>query len=209
MKKNVCRICRRVGQKLFLKGERCFSPKCSLTRRPYRPGQKPKKVKAGLSDYGRELIEKQKVKCWYSLSERQFKKYAKAVLEKRGKVEDASLELVRKLEKRLDNVVFRLGFASSRRQARQLVSHGNFLINGKPLNIPSYEVKKGEVISVKEQKKEKPFFKKISLSLKKTKPPLWLELDKEKMSAKVVGEPTLEDANLPAEIHSVFEFYSH
>lgn len=208
MKKSVCKICRRVNQKLFLKGEKCFSPKCPLLKKPYAPGQKAKKRRKGFSEYGKELIEKQKMRAWYGVSETQFKKYVNKVLTKRGKVKDASLELVKILEKRLDNVVFRLGFASSRAQARQLVTHRNFLINNRAVNIPSFQVKKGDVISLKEQKKEKTYFKKVSLKLAKTTPPSWLELDKKKGEGKVTGEPNFDEAGVPAEIPSIFEFYS-
>lgn len=208
MKNDACTICRRVGQKLFLKGEKCTSPKCPLVKRPYPPGMKRKRTRRRISEYGKELFEKQKMKEWYGISERQFKNYIKNILKKRGKIEDTALELVKKLEKRLDNVVFRIGLASSRAGARQLVSHNHFLVNGKPVNIPSYEVKKGDVISLREQKKGKPFFKKISLTLKKVQPPSWLKIDKEKIIGEVVGEPSIEDSGIPAEIPSIFEFYS-
>lgn len=207
-KQNVCRKCRRIGQKLFLKGEKCFSPKCLFLKKPYPPGEKSKKVRPGSSEYGRQLVEKRKMKSWYGLSEKQFKGYVKEVLEKRGKVGDASLELVRKIEKRLDNVVLKLGFASSRRQARQLVSHNLFLINKKAINVPSYRAKKGDVISIKDQKKENAYFKKIALTIKKVQVPSWLELDREKLIGKVIGDPTIEDVSIPVEIHSIFEYYS-
>jgi len=148
------------------------------------------------------------MRAWYGLSEKQFKIYIKDVLGKRARGEDASLGLIKKLEKRIDNVVFRLGLASSRKQARQAVSHNSFLVNGKPVNIPSYQVKKGDVISVKEQKKTNPFFKKIFSLIKKFQPVSWLQLDKANLSGKVIGEPNLEEANVPAEIHLIFEFYS-
>jgi len=208
MKNNPCKICRRAGQKLFLKGEKCFSPKCPLIRKPYAPGNKKKRRGGTISEYKKELIEKQKMRAWYGLSERQFKIYIKDSLKKRGQGEDASLRLIKKLEKRLDNVVFRLGLATSRKQARQIISHGSFLVNGKPVNIPSYQVKKGDVIAVKEQKKTKTFFKNISSVIKKFQPVSWLKLDKAKLSGEVIGEPSLEDANVPAEIHLIFEFYS-
>lgn len=208
MKKDVCRICRRIGQKLFLKGEKCTSPKCPLIKKPYPPGIKGKRSRGRISDYGKELFEKQKMKNFYGISERQFKNYVKNVLKKRGKIEDTALELVKELEKRLDNVVFRLGLASSRRGARQLVSHSHFLVNGKPVNIPSYQVKKGDVISLREQKKGKSFFKRISLTLKKIQPPAWLKIDKEKIKGEVIEEPSLKDSGVPAEISSIFEFYS-
>ena len=145
---------------------------------------------------------------FYGISEKQFKRYIKEIFKKRGKIEDTALELVKKLEKRLDNVVFKFGLASSRAEARQIVGHGYFLINGKPVNIPSYQMKKGDVISLKEQKKKKQFFKRISLNLKRIQSPSWLKIDKEKIVGEIVGEPSLEDAGIPSEIRSVFEFYS-
>lgn len=209
MTNNVCRICRRAGEKLFLKGEKCFLPKCPVVKKPYPPGQKKKRRRGrGFSEYGKELLEKQKMRLWYGLSEHQFKNYVKEVLKRRGGVKDASLELIKKLEKRLDNVVYRLGLASSRAQARQLVSHSHFLVNKKPVNIPSYQVKKGDVISLKKQKIGKAYYKTVVLVLKQTEPPSWLKLDKEKLTGEVVEEPTLKDSGLPMEIPSIFEFYS-
>ena len=208
MKQDVCSICRRIGQKLFLKGEKCISPKCPFVKRPYPPGIRSKRGRRKISEYGKELFEKQKMRDFYGISEKQFKNYVKQILKKRGKIEDTSLELIKKLEKRLDNVVFRLGLTSSRHQARQLVNHNHFLVNGKSVNIPSYQVKKGDVISLRKQKKEKPFFKKVSLILKKAQPPSWLKINKEKIIGEVVEEPSLEDSGVPAEIPSIFEFYS-
>jgi len=141
MIENKCKICRRVGEKLFIKGDRCMSPKCAMVKRPYPPGMKAKKVKRTVTEYGKELREKQKLKKWYILREKQFSKYVEEVLEKRGKTGDAGVLLIKKLETRLDNVVFRMGFASSRVQARQFVSHGHFLVNGKLIDVPSYHVK--------------------------------------------------------------------
>lgn len=207
-KKAVCKICRRLGQKLFLKGEKCLSPKCVLMKKPYPPGQKPKKVRPSTSEYKKELVEKQKLRHWYNLSERQFRNYVKKILAKRGKLEDASLELIKLLEKRLDNVVYRLGFASSQRQARQLVAHGYFLVNNKPVNIPSYIVKVGDTISLKPAKKKKNFFKERKIILKQLTPASWLKLDPEKAEGKIIREPTFEEAGVPVEISAVFEFYS-
>lgn len=207
-KKNFCAICRRVSQKLFLKGDKCVSPKCSLIKKPYLPGMKSKKIRAGTSDYKKELMEKQKMKEFYGISETRFKGYIKEILKKRGKVEDAALELVKKLEKRLDNIIFRLGLASSRAQARQLVSHGYFLINKKPVNISSCQIKKGDVISLKDQKKEKVIFKEIVSALKKKECPSWLKINKEMLCGEIIDEPSFESAGIPAEISSIFEFYS-
>jgi small subunit ribosomal protein S4 len=208
MSDSKCKICRRIGVKLFLKGERCATPKCQMVKKPYPPGQKRKRRSTPLSEYGRELREKQKLKNLYNLKERQFKNYVREVLKKRGKVENASDLLVKILESRLDNVIFRLGFTNSRSQARQLVSHGYFLVNGKPTNIPSRQLKKGDVISIKPQKVKKAVFKDIKSTVKKTKIPSWLEFDVEKLEGKLKEEPTLEDIIVPVEISSIFEFYS-
>jgi small subunit ribosomal protein S4 len=208
MVKKKCKICRRLGVKLFLKGEKCLSPKCLMIKRAYPPGQKRRRRPTPLSEYGQALREKQKLKNWYNLKERQFKNYVKKILEKRGRVKDASSLLIKILESRLDNVVFRLGFANSRDQARQLVSHGHFLVNGKSINIPSYLVKKGDTISLKAQKTKKAIFQNLKNLLKKYKVPNWLALDIEKLEGKVIGEPSLEEAVPPVEISAIFEFYS-
>jgi len=207
-KKSVCRKCRRYGMKLFLKGEKCFSPKCPMIRRSYPPGEKPKKRLPPPSEYAKLLAEKQKLKLWYNLRERQFKNYVKEALSQRGKVEDISHYLVKILEMRLDNVVFRLGFAESRRKARQLVSHGYFLVNGRSVNIPSFRLKIGDTISVKPQKLKKVIFKNIKEKLKKHQLPSHLSLDIEKLEGKVIDEPKFEEISPPVDIHSVFEFYS-
>jgi len=204
-----CKICRRGGVKLFLKGERCFSQKCAMIKRPYPPGKKGKRKTSPLSEYGKQLREKQKLKRWYNLREKQFEKYVKKVLFSHKKTEkDPADSLIKILESRLDNVVFLLGFASSRFQARQLVSHGYFLVNNKSINIPSYQVKKGDVISLKPKALKKNIFKEISLKIKKQKIPSWLQFDPKNLEAKVVGEPSLQEAVPPAEISSIFEYYS-
>ena len=208
MENDVCKICRRLGQKLFLKGERCLSPKCPMVKRSYPPGIKAKRRKRVPSGYAKELQEKQKLRYWYGLSEHQFKKYVKETLAMRGKVEDLEEELIKRLEKRLDNVIFRLGLAASRAQARQLVSHGYFLVNKKPVNIPSFGLKKGDVIAIKKGKEKKIVFKDLSRILKGKQLPSWLEFKKEKLEGKFIREPSLEEAAPPAEIPIIFEFYS-
>jgi small subunit ribosomal protein S4 len=208
MQHDQCKTCRRLGQKLFLKGERCFSAKCAIARRAYAPGPQKKRRGGNPSEYKKSLQEKQTLKKWYGLSERQFKKYVKQTLAKMGKVENVSNELIKRLEERLDNAIFRLGFAKSRIQARQLVSHGYFLINGKPVNIPSYIVKKGDVISIKANKKAKGIFKELAAELKRREVPTWLTLDTNKFEGRSIGEPNLEEVKPPAEISLVFEFYS-
>lgn len=208
MKNKKCKICRRLGVKLFLKGERCLSQKCSTITKPYPPGEKGKRRTRQHSEYGKELGEKQKLKNWYNLRERQFRKYIKEVLEKRGKVKDAGALLMKKLESRLDNVVFRMGFTPSRVQARQIVNHGHFLVNEKKVNIPSYQVKKGDKISLRDSSRSKAIFKDLPTTLKKYQAPSWIKINVEKLEGEIVGQPNLEEAALPAEISTIFEFYS-
>lgn len=203
-----CKICRRLGIKLFLRGERCLSQKCPMVKKPYPPGPKAKKRTKGLSEYGKELREKQKLKNWYNLEEKQFRKYVREILKARGKVTDVGAALIKTLESRLDNVVFRLGFAPSRTAARQMVSHGHFTVNDKPTDIPSYLVKKGDKINVKAASVKKTIFQKISPQLSKHNPPSWLKLDAKNLEGKVIDSPSLEEAAPPAELSSIFEFYS-
>jgi len=207
MENNKCKICRRLGVKLFLKGEKCLSPKCPMVRRPYPPGMRGKRRKI-LTEYGKELKEKQKLKNWYNLREKQFSRYIKEVLQKRGQTENVSVLLIEKLESRLDNVVFRLGLASSRTQARQLVNHGHFLVNGKRVNIPSFQTKKGDKVSLTEKSKKKNIFQDIMPSLKKYNPPSWLKFNYQKIEGEIIDSPSLEEVSPPAEISSIFEFYS-
>ncbi len=208
MQNTKCKICRRLGVKLFLKGDRCLSPKCPIIKRPYPPGQKKKKRPSSLSEYGKELREKQKLRRWYNLDETQFRKYAKKILNKKHKIEDAAASLIKILESRLDNVVFRLGFASSRDQARQIVNHSHFLVNNKAVNIPSFLVKKGDKISLNPVSSKKNIFKNLKNLLKKHSLPKWLELNVEKLEGTVIGEPTLEESAPPADVSVIFEYYS-
>jgi small subunit ribosomal protein S4 len=208
MQDEKCKICRRLGVKLFLKGERCLSSKCPMVKRPYPPGKKGKRRASPLSEYGKELREKQKLKNWYNLKEAQFRKYVKEALLSRGKTEDASSILVKNLESRLDNVIFRLGIASSRIQARQLVSHGHFLVNGRSVNFPSYRVRKGDVVKIKPQSLKKNVFQSLSLKLKKQKTPSWLMIDVKNLEGKITGAPSFEEAAPPVEISAIFEHYS-
>ncbi len=182
--------------------------KCAVTRKPYPPGQKSKKRTPSPSEYAKELAEKQKLRNWYGLREKQFSGYVKAVLGKRGRAQDASVVLIASLERRLDNTVFRLGFASQRAQARQLVSHRHFTVNGRAVNIPSFQVKKGDIIQVAEKAKQKLFFKNSAAGLKKYQPPSWLKLDAKDMKGEVVDSPSLREAAPPAEISAIFEYYS-
>jgi small subunit ribosomal protein S4 len=203
-----CKICRRLNQKLFLKGERCLSPKCALVKKPYVPGPKNKKRISKITEYGRELAEKQKLKKWYNLREKQFKNYVLDVLGKKGKMGDASSYFIKILEERLDNVVFRLGFAFSRIHARQLVNHAHFLVNGKGVDVPSYQVKKGDKISIKPSSLKLSYFQGLKTNLKNYETQKWLKLNKETLEGEVIGEPTMETVNPPAEIPSIFEFYT-
>lgn len=205
-----CKICRRLGIKLFLKGEKCLSPKCPMVRRPYPPGQKGKRRTGGLSEYGRELREKQKLRRWYNIREKQFKNYVMEVLTKNSpRKRNLEEELIRKLEKRLDNVIFRAGIAVSRGQARQMVSHGHFTVNGKSVDIPSFEVRKGDIIELKENSKNKKIFQESLQRLKDYEPPSWISVDKKNLAIEIKGEPSLEEAAPPVEsISKIFEFYS-
>lgn len=216
MTTNSCKICRRLGTKLFLKGERCFSPKCPMLRRPYPPGKRRRK-RTTLSEYNRELREKQKLKNWYNLQETQFKNYVKEILKKRARSskgkdvkerKDAPTLLIQRLETRLDNVVFRMGFAESRPQARQLISHGHFLINKKKVDIPSYHIKKGDKVSISQESLKKNIFNNLSVLLKKKQIPSWLSVDAKKLEGEVKSLPTLEEVAPPVEISMIFEFYS-
>lgn len=197
-----CRLCRREGQKLFLKGERCYSPKCAIERRNYAPGQHGQNRKK-MSDYGTQLREKQKTKRFYGMQETQFRNLFDKASRKKGITGENLLIL---LESRLDNVVFRLGFASSRKEARQLVTHNHFTVNGKKVNIPSYEVKAGDVIKVKEKSTNSPKFKEVkemSITV-----PSWLTVDVEKLEGKVVSLPTRSEIDTPVAEHLIVELYS-
>jgi len=160
-----------------------------------------------LSEYGKQLKEKQELKAEYNLRERQFKQYVTATLTHVGTGNLAEL-LLQHLERRLDNAVYRMGMAETRKKARQMVSHGHFLVNGKPVDIPSYMIKNEDVISVRENSKKKTLFQNAKLALKKYETPSWLQLDKEKMEAKVTGQPSFEEIASGIEIPLVFEFYS-
>ena len=197
-----CRLCRREGQKLFLKGDRCYSPKCSLDRRSYAPGQHGQ-GRSKKSDYALQLREKQKTKRFYGLQETQFRNLFDKADRKSGITGENLLIL---LETRLDNVVFRLGFASSRKEARQLVSHGHFTVNGKKVNIPSYTVKAGDVIKVKEKSTNSPKFKEVKEMTITV--PEWVTVDVEKLEGKILSIPTREQIDTPVAEHLIVELYS-
>ena len=199
-----CRICRREGQKLFLKGSRCYTDKCSISRRNYAPGQHGQK-RAKLSEYGTQLREKQKTKSYYGVGEKQFRGYFQMASSKKGVTGENLLQI---LESRLDNVVYRLGFGASRAQARQLVNHGQFEVNGRKVNIPSYLVKAGDVVTVRESKKDNGAIK-VNVEANSAKPiPAWLELNNETLSGKVVRLASREDVDIPVEEHLIVELYS-
>ena len=199
-----CRICRREGQKLYLKGSRCYSDKCSISRRNYAPGQHGQK-RAKLSEYGTQLREKQKTKSYYGVGEKQFRGYFEMASNKKGITGENLLQI---LESRLDNVVYRLGFGASRAQARQLVNHGQFAVNGQRVDIPSYLVKAGDVITVRENKKENGAIK-ANIEANSARPvPAWLELNNETLSGKVVRLASREDVDIPVEEHLIVELYS-
>ena len=203
-KDELCRICRREGQKLFLKGSRCYTDKCSVTRRNYAPGEHGQGRKK-ISEYGTQLREKQKTKAFYGGGEIQFRKYFEMAENKKGITGENLLQI---LESRLDNVVYRLGFGTSRAQARQLVNHGHFEVNGQKVDIPSYLIKAGDVITVREIKKDNKTIKE-NIEANAARPvPEWLEKDADKMQGKVVRLASREDVDLPVEEHLIVELYS-
>ena len=201
----VCRQCRREGQKLFLKGDRCYTDKCAIDRRGYAPGQHGNARNKKLSEYGLQLREKQKARRYYGVLESQFRKYYEMANAQKGVTGENLLSI---LESRLDNVVYRLGFAMSRPEARQLVRHGHFTINGKKVDIPSYLVKPGEVIALRESSRSVDKFKASLEANGSRKAPKWLEFDQNALSAKVVAAPARDDIDLPIEEHLIVELYS-
>jgi len=199
-----CRVCRREGQKLFLKGSRCYSDKCSVSRRNYAPGQQGQK-KAKLSEYGTQLREKQKTKAFYGVQERQFRKYFEMASHKKGITGENLLQI---LESRLDNVVYRLGFGVSRAQARLLVTHGNFQVNGKKVDIASYLVKAGDVVEVREIRRDNPVIK-TNVENNSARPvPEWLQFDAKNLSGKVVRLASRADIDVEVAEHLIVELYS-
>lgn len=199
-----CRLCRKEKMKLFLKGDRCYSPKCAMDRRGTAPGQHgTKRIKS--SEYGLQLREKQKAKRIYGVLEKQFSKYFTLAEKQQGVTGE---NLLRILESRLDNVVYRMGFASSRKEARQLVLHGHFLVDGKKVNIPSFLTKESMVISVKEGSKKSPKFKILAEAATGKIAPKWLDIDAEKMTGKIVLMPARDDIDLEIKDNLIVEYYS-
>ena len=201
-----CRKCRAIGEKLFLTGDRCFSPKCAMIKRPFKPGMHKKtKSRGGISEYARQLTEKKKMKLIYRIDENQLRRYFKESLASKGSTTEV---LFKKLEMRLDNIVFRLGLAPSRSVARQLVNHGHFWVNGRKLRIPSRGLKIGDTITVRPQSLEKPAFKNLKETIKKQEVPSFLSLNREKVEGKVISEPSMGELKPPFNISLVVEFYS-
>ncbi len=202
-----CRQCRREGEKLYLKGERCYSPKCAVERRSYPPGQQgPKQTfRRKTSDYGLQLREKQKVRNIYGVLEAQFRRYFAEALRIPGQTGRHLLQI---LERRLDNVVYRLGFATSRDQARQLVLHGHFTVNGKKATVPSMLVRANDVIRVAEKSRKSEYFLAIAESLQHMRTPEWLSLDAAELEGRVLTLPEREQIDVPINEQLVVEYYS-
>lgn len=200
---SVCRLCRREGQKLYLKGDKCYTDKCPVTKRNYAPGEHGQGRKK-ITEYGLQLREKQKVKRYYGISESQMRKYFGMAEKTHGVTGENLLKI---LESRLDNVVYRLGFASSRPEARQLVTHGHFAVNGTKVSIPSYLVNVGDVIEVKDKSKNSPKFKELIENHQKTLVN-WLEVDLEGMKGRILAEPLREEIEIPIQEHNIVELYS-
>jgi len=204
---SVCKLCRRQEEKLYLKGEKCFTDKCPVSRRPYAPGDHGKKgqFRRKVSDYGLQLREKQKARWFYGLLEAQFRRYFEEAERQKGVT---GVNLLRLLEQRLDNVVYRLGFATSRPQARQLVRHGHIEVNGRKVNIPSYGVKPGDVVAVRERSRRLGEFRDLSKALEQHGVPDWLSLDAARLSGRVVSAPSREAIDIPLREQLIVEFYS-
>jgi len=206
-RESLCRLCRREGMKLFLKGDRCQTDKCAYSRRPYIPGQHHDDSRGRkISEYGKQLREKQKVKRIYGVYERQFRRYFEVSDRKKGETGE---NLLKMLEKRLDNVIFRSGFAVSRRVARELVSHGHIIVNGKKINIASYEVRPGDKITLKAETLNLASVKKAVDESKKTRStPTWIEMNFDRLEASIKNDPIRADIALPVQEQLIVELYS-
>lgn len=200
----VCRLCRREGLKLYLKGDRCYTPKCAVERRAYAPGQHGQGRKK-VSEYGLQLREKQKARRMYGILEGQFRRYFEKAERQKGITGE---NLLRLLERRLDNVIYRLGFGASRNESRQLVRHGHFTVNGRKVNIPSYMIRVGDVIAVRDKSKESPRVKELLERAGDRTPPAWLELEADQARARVVDLPTRDQIDAPVKEHLIVELYS-
>lgn len=200
-----CKQCRREGEKLFLKGERCYSQKCAMVRRKYAPGKHGQGGKKAMSEYNIHLREKQKAKRIYGVLEKQFRKYFKIAAKKVGQTGEI---LVKLLELRLDNAVYRLGLASSRSLARSLVSHGHISVNKKKVNIPSYQVRLGDIIEVKEGSKKKKYFQELIKTIKSENASKWLKLEAKNLKGEVISEPVSADLDKKINTQLIVEYYS-
>ncbi len=200
-----CRLCRREGEKLFLKGDRCYSEKCSVVKRTYAPGQHGQQQRRKVSEYGLQMREKQKTKRFYGILEKQFAAYYELAFKQKGVTGENMLRL---LESRLDNVVYRMGVGASRAEARQLVNHAHFTVNGQRVNIPSYQVKPGDVIEVKESSKSMPYFKNLIEGGNTKNLPSWLTFDVANLKGNVVTECPREEVDLNVQEQLIVEFYS-
>ena len=201
----VCRLCRREGMKLFLKGERCYTDKCAIEKRNVPPGQHGRSRKAKIVGYGIQLREKQKVKRTYGVLENQFRRYFEAADRQKGITGQLLLQM---LERRLDNVIYRLGFATSRPQARQLVRHGHFTVNGRKVDIPSYSVRLGDTVAVRRGSVENPTIQHAMEEVKGRGIPEWLSLELSGLSGRIASLPTREQINLPVQEQLIVELYS-
>jgi len=201
----VCRLCRREGVKLFLKGTRCFTDKCAIEKRNFAPGQHGKDRKSKIVGYGLQLREKQKAKRIYFTQEGQFRNYFETAVKSSGVT---GAKLLEQLERRLDNVVFRLGFGISRRQARQLVRHGHVQVNGRKVNIPSYQIAVGEEICIRESSRKVPVLEVAKEFASHQPVPVWLEVDRDNYKGRVIALPTREDIQLPVNEQLIVELYS-
>ncbi len=200
----VCKLCRREGKKLFLKGDRCYTPKCAMERRPYAPGQHGQR-RTKVSEYGLQLREKQKARRIYGVLEKPFRHYYEEASRQKGVTGE---NLLRLCERRLDNVVFRLGFASSRNEARQLVLHGHFSLNGRKASVPSMLVRANDVVAVKEKSMASAKFKEIAENAKQKTTPAWVQADTEKMSGVVLSLPTRDQIDTDVAEQLIVELYS-
>lgn len=204
----VCKLCRREGEKLFLKGQRCFTPKCAIEKRAYPPGahgRRRTRRPGRVSDYGRQLRAKQKARRVYGVLERQFRRYYRNAMRKRGQT---GLNLLQTLEMRLDNVVFRLGYARNRNQARQLVSHGHFVVNGRRTDVPSMVLKQGDELYVRDESRKKPFFKEMDDLAENLPCAIWLERDLSELSGQVLRAPERGEIDGSLNEQLIVEYYS-
>ncbi|MCW3491110.1 30S ribosomal protein S4 [Dethiobacter alkaliphilus] len=202
---SVCRQCRREGLKLYLKGERCYTEKCAVDRRAYAPGQHGQRRRGKVSEYGLQLREKQKARRTYGVLESQFHKYFKEADRRKGITGENLLQI---LESRLDNVVYRMGFALSRPEARQLVKHGHFTVNGRKVDIPSYQVRPDDVVAVRESSRDKGRFKDLAELMRTQGTMEWVNVDRENLAGKVLRLPTREEIDIPIAEHLIVELYS-